>query len=422
MLRPFTIVIISPEYPPHVHEGGLGTHVRALAVGLAKQGHKVLVFCNHPRSEFHINDHAVEVHYLSCYGPAGQTQMSPSDAERVNEYFVNKIRSYFEQAGCRPDVIHCHGVYGILATEKLASMYEAALVSTVHIVQKQMRMLYQRAFDPIIQDLETRLVNSADRVIAVSHCTKRILEELYECDGDKIQVVYNSIDPEWLEHRATADDLEAMTAEFPANKRIVMFAGRLVAHKGPVPLLRSAEIVVRRINNVVYAIAGSEYLPEDKKELVNLVQESAALRDNVFFVGQLPRWKLSTLYQIADLAVVPSRHESFGYAAVEAMSRGVPTIATDTGGLREILTNGVTGLLVPLDTTKPILEADVQSLADAQMLLLEKPCLARRLADAGREFVTQTFTARQMIAQTEECYTDAIASAGKSLRFHITEA
>jgi glycosyltransferase involved in cell wall biosynthesis len=89
------------------------------------------------------------------------------------------------------------------------------------------------------------------------------------------------------------------------------------------------------------------------------------------------------------------------------MCRGVPVIATDVGGLREIITNELTGLLVPLQTEQEAPGPDIQNLADTQLRLVNEPAWARCLAEAGRRSVAERFTPEEMITQTVKCYTEA---------------
>ncbi|HTN92020.1 MAG TPA: glycosyltransferase family 4 protein, partial [Sorangium sp.] len=115
-------------------------------------------------------------------------------------------------------------------------------------------------------------------------------------------------------------------------------------------------------------------------------------------LGKLPRKQLRFLHRIADMALVPSLYEPFGFTAIEAMASGVPVIAASAGGLSEIVQDGESGLLVPVrQTATDVREVDVERLAAAQLKLLADPALARRLGQAGQRRVAELFQLPRMI-------------------------
>jgi len=127
-------------------------------------------------------------------------------------------------------------------------------------------------------------------------------------------------------------------------------------------------------------------------------------------LGQLPRKQLAALYQVADLTLVPSIYEPFGYAAIEAMAAGVPVVATRIGGLAEIIEDGVTGLLVPIEQhpAGPY-KIDIQSLVEAQLSLLTDEARAREIGKAARQSVTNRFTRETMIESTLGIYRKTVS-------------
>jgi len=127
-------------------------------------------------------------------------------------------------------------------------------------------------------------------------------------------------------------------------------------------------------------------------------------------LGKLPRHKLAALYKIADVALVPSVYEPFGYAAIEAMAAGVPLIATAAGGLAEIVDHEKTGLSVPVHAEgNGVRAVDVPSLASATRRMLQDEGFARQMALAAGEKVKKIFGLETMVRDTRAIYEAAIS-------------
>ena len=157
-----------------------------------------------------------------------------------------------------------------------------------------------------------------------------------------------------------------------------------------------------------YLIAGTEKgLSAD--QLTQLYRQRypqlSRLWDRLKFLGMVSRHELARLYRIADIALVPSIYEPFGYAAVEAMAAGVPVIASDVGGLAEIISHGWTGLLIPVHSggngTRYV---DVKKLTEAQIFLLNNDAIAKQISRAGKQKVLNEFTREQMVDSTRAVY------------------
>jgi glycosyltransferase involved in cell wall biosynthesis len=170
--------------------------------------------------------------------------------------------------------------------------------------------------------------------------------------------------------------------------------------------------------DAVYLLAGTTDViegldPEERRLLVEMTEalRHPPLRAGVRVLGRLTREQLARIYQIADVALVPSLYENCAYAAVEPMAAGVPVVTTATGGLPEIVEDQVSGLLVPVhgEGSAPR-TIDLDALTGAQLRLLADRDLAARLAQGGRERVA-AFSLEAMVEGTLAVYRAARRAA-----------
>jgi glycosyltransferase involved in cell wall biosynthesis len=256
---------------------------------------------------------------------------------------------------------------------------------------------------------------SADAFITVSRAMKDVLATALGVSTDKISVVHNGFDPGPFQQPPSDDEARRARARLGISgaEPVVVYAGRLTRQKGVMPLLRAAIQVIEQVPDVVYALAGTpttrEGQSDERLELLDqmdaLLARHTALAREVRSLGNLSRPELAHVYHQAAIAAVPSVYEPFGYAAVEAMAAGVPVVATDVGGLPEIIQHETTGLLVPVH--KPAhgeYRVDEDALAQAQLRLLGDPALAERLARRGQAHAITGFTHERLARDTLEVY------------------
>ena len=188
------------------------------------------------------------------------------------------------------------------------------------------------------------------------------------------------------------DAPEAALVLAPAGEPTVVAVGRLSEEKGFDVLLRAFARVLERAPSARLVIAGDGFRRDA------LVAEAMALgiAASVDFPGWVDGEALTELLDRASVVVIPSRAEGFGLVALEAALRGRAVVATDVGGLSEVVADGATGLLVPVE--------DPGALAGAVLGLLEDRGLARRLGEAGRARALREFSGRRHVEATVELY------------------
>jgi len=281
----------------------------------------------------------------------------------------------------RVDIIHTHltraAYYGLL----LGLLTRKPVVSTVHVF----------TCDPAYRWL-SRMGNL---IIAVSDAVRRWLIE-YGVPASVIQTVYNATDFVSL-NGANADAPREVRSEFglPLHSKIIGVFAKVTHSKGQDLLLEALPQVLRLHRDVYVLFVGSA-----ESAFARQTQQRATrlgVHRHVIFTGL--RTDVARLMQAVDVVVMPSRSETFGLAALEAMALGKPVIATRVGGLPELVRDGETGILVDLTAA---------SLAHALDELLASNELRVRLGETARTLVCRYYTPEQMVQHIESVYARAL--------------
>jgi glycosyltransferase involved in cell wall biosynthesis len=233
----------------------------------------------------------------------------------------------------------------------------------------------------------------ADRAIAVSEATRKIMLDVEGARAANISVVYNGI--EALEQPRPAC-VTALRGEFAQDGAcLCLVLARLHEEKGHLVLFDALPRLRERVGAVRVLLAGEG----PHGEWFEREARARGLGECVRFLGR--RADVADLIGAADVVVLPSLAESFGFVLVEAMSLGKPVVGTTTGGVPEVVRDGETGLLVP--------PGDASALAVAIARVLESPDWARTLAEAGRTAALR-FTAEAMVRGYERVYEELLAA------------
>jgi glycosyltransferase involved in cell wall biosynthesis len=339
--QPIRVAFVASEYPPHIH-GGLGTVVGNLSAALGARSALVDVFVPARRG------------YQSAPVGVRLRQVSVTGALNSAEYwlrFCERVVALCGRSGAVPDLVHCHDWMTALAGVALRRRLGVPMVLTVHLAQVSRLNLA----------LENLGLVCADSVIVNSH---GVAEEIAArgLPLTRSVVVPNGVDLECF-------------CSLPGSQtgRMILFVGRLVQQKGVDVLLRAFAAVLRKCPEVRLVIAGDGY----QRLYLERLSRHLGLPPSVEFVGWQTGPALTRLYQNAGIVVVPSIYEPFGLVALEAMACGRPVVASRTGGLAEVVTDGNIGYLVP--------PADHLSLAQRMAQLLLEPARAAAMGQAARQ-------------------------------------
>ncbi len=285
----------------------------------------------------------------------------------------------------RPDIVHAHLTWPLASQYALLGAWLARTPGIVATVQLHVELdLPWR-----VQHQQLALTGIVGQYIAVSrHVEQRLVDSLDWPPG-KIQVIHNAIktpsETELAALRTRRAPIRTAIMRDPTAP-LVLIPARLEHQKGHVHLLEG----VRRLPNAEFAFAGDGSLRCDlERHAVDL-----GVSSRVHFLGH--RRDVSDLLVAADLVVLPSLSEGLPLALLEAMAVGLPVIASEIGGVDELVVPGETGLLVPV--------GDVDRLVAAIAELLGNPALAAAMAGAGRRRVQETFSAAAMGERVESVY------------------
>jgi glycogen synthase len=388
-VRPLSVVLLSWEYPPVV-VGGLSRHVHDLVRGLAEEGHRPTVYTrSHPEAPPESTERGVRVVRVRGW----PRRLTPKNLVRWVSGFNRALvrRALPDLRSEPPDVLHAHDWLVAWASEALRDEFGLPLVATIHATesgrhQGRIHGDTQRMIDGV----ERRLAWGADRVIACSEHMRREVGDLFDVAPEKVDMIPNEVDGSVF-----AGDGGGAARRW--HGPLILFAGRLEYEKGVQTVLEALPSIERRVPSVGLIVAGAGTYRTSLEQRARDI----GLDGQVRFAGFVEEPDLRSLYRAADLVVVPSLYEPFGLVALEAMASGTPVVAADTGGLREIVEHGASGLRFRPD--------DPGALADAAVRVLTEPGLARRLTTEAHRALAGRRSWAGVAARTVETYRRAIA-------------
>jgi glycogen(starch) synthase len=327
------ILILSWEYPP-VIEGGLARHVRKLAEELVAQGTVVDVLTRgREQSRPCEQQRGVTVHRVREPRFPRELDRFLAWVEQMNEDMLAAGRTLAEEH--RYDLVHGHDWLVAHASSALAELLEVPYVTTIHATEYGRHQGWvDKPPQSNIHAIERWMAHRADSVITCSYYMRGHVADIYDIDERRVTVIPNGIDPADLR---PVDDLSALRLRFALpEQKLVLLVGRLVYEKGFQLALDALPDVIEKVGDVRFLVAGSGTHEGELKAQA----ERLGLSEHGIFLGWIGDDALHSLYRIADLCVVPSLYEPFGFVALEAMASGCPCIVADTGGLREVVPAG----------------------------------------------------------------------------------
>jgi starch synthase len=385
--------LLTKEYPPEIY-GGAGVHVAELVKAL--------------RADIDVT--------VRCFGAARSEPDTfaygvPAELADANATLTTLgVDLQIAQDVQGADVVHSHTWYANGAGHIAKLLHGVPHVVTAHSLEplrpwkaEQLGGGYR-----VSSWIEKTAFEAADAVIAVSGGMRTdILRSYPALDPARVHVVYNGID---LDRWKPVDDRDTVRAlGIDPDRPSVVFVGRITRQKGLPYLLRAAALLPPEVQLVL--CAGAPDTPGILAEVTELVQALQKERSGVVWIDRLlPQPELSAVLTAGTVFVCPSVYEPLGIVNLEAMACGLPVVGTATGGIPEVVADGVTGRLVPIDQlsdgtgtpTDP--EVFVADLARTLTEVLADPARAAEMGRAGRVRAEEMFSWGQIAASTREIY------------------
>jgi starch synthase len=392
-------LLLTNEYPPHVY-GGAGVHVTYLARELARlMDVDVRSFAGaatdagNPR--------------VRAYAPAHE--LAPADPRLQGLWGALSRDIGFVIDPVDADLVHCHTWYTHLAGILARLAYGIPLVITVHSLEPLRPWKREQlggGYD-VSTWVERTALQMADAVIGVSRETRADVLRLFDVRPERVHVIHNGIDADEYA-RVQATDALVRHGVDPAVP-YVLFVGRITRQKGIVHLVRAISHLDPGIGVVL--AAGQPDTPEIAAEMEAGVAAAQAERPNVVWIpGMLDKASVIELYSHAAVFCCPSVYEPFGIINLEAMAAERPVVASAVGGIPEVVVDGETGTLVPLELRPddPMTPADpdryARDLATAINDLMADPDRRVRLGAAGRRRAVERFSWASVARETAGLY------------------
>lgn len=337
------ILMLGWELPPH-NSGGLGVACYHMSKALAAEGSVidfVVPYMADHTSITHMNVHcATELSPLHRYG-MGAYDTSPlignasehalhTDIRAVQKQYISFTKELVRKK--KPHAIHAHDWLTLEAGVAAKEITNAPLIAHVHATE------FDRAGghhgNPLVHEIEQHGLQMADKIIAVSDLTKRIIVEKYDIPADKIEVMHNGFDASSLgPHSYDARTYRYLEHLKNDGYTVVATVTRFTIQKGLTYFLEAAARASQRYDKLVFLLAGDG---EQRDELL-LKSAELGIADKVFFTGFVRGKQWRDSYNVADIFVMSSVSEPFGLTALEAAHHNSAVVLTRQSGVGEIL-------------------------------------------------------------------------------------
>ncbi len=396
-------LFLTNEFPPSVY-GGAGVHVDELT--------------RHLRSLMELDIRTFGTQ--ASAGPGWRAQGYPpahdlSDAD-------DRLRSVFDALSrdlamvahpVHADVVHAHTWYTHLAGVLARLAYGIPLLVTVHSLEPLRPWKREQlggGYD-VSSWIERTALEAADAVIAVSRETREDVLRLFDVPTERVHVIHNGIDAEFYQPDPAMSALERHGID-PAVP-YVLFVGRITRQKGIVHLVRAIRHLDPGIGVVL--CAGQPDTPQIAAEMQAGVAAAQAERPNVVWIGEMvSREEARQLYSHAAVFCCPSVYEPFGIINLEAAACETPVVASAVGGIPEVVVDGETGLLVPVDLSvnDPMSPVDPdrfeRNLAGAINALMADASAREEMGRGARRRAVERFSWTRIAMETVDLYQSVV--------------
>ena len=398
------VLFYTREFPPYVY-GGAGVHVEYLANQLSKlMNVEVRSFGDQDENKTNLTVKGFEF---------DDPKFDSVDSKLRTVFKTLSTGTNMSAINVDADVVHCHTWYAQFAGIVSKLCYGTPLVVTTHSLEPLRPWKREQlggGYDASSW-IEKTAIEMADAVIAVSKETKEDVLKHFDVDEEKVKVIYNGIDLN--EYNVTNDTSALVRHGINKEKPFVLFVGRITRQKGIIHLVNAIKYIDPEIQVVL--CTGAPDTAEIAKEMEKAVSEIQRERDNVIWIAEmLDKKEIIQLYSHADVFCCPSIYEPFGIINIEAMACNTAVVASAVGGIKEVVVDGETGILVPVEqmTEAPFEPVDPdkfsKDLASGINKVIQNDELRNSMASKGRQRVEDHFDWKAIAKQVEALYKSII--------------
>lgn len=394
------ICFVTREYPPETGWGGVAAYAHDAAHGLAAAGHRVSVVSLAKGAEAVRDDGPIAVHRVRAALDLGETRLVWRTYVRLGTIWpgfswaaARRVRSIHRQSPI--DVVETPGtIDGLFLGRGRDGLHHVCRIHGPNAVFDQVtgaRPDWQRR---ILYRLEARAVLNADAWTLPSRNMLELAAALFRIDATRAHVIENPI-----------DTASYVPREAPSNREVLV-VGRLERRKGFALLADVVPTVLRACPEASFRFIGQDHGDGQGRSWAALIQGrlSSDERARVHF-ERLSRDEIRSRYQSTCVYLCASLWENGPYSILEAMAAGLPVVATNVGGIPEMISNGDSGLLVP---------PEPERLAGALLEILRAEDLGRRMGRAARQRAEQAFDVRRVIPRMIEVYRGIVRGSASS--------
>lgn len=355
-------------------EGGMKKHLLSILLGLDREKYQLAVGCSFDKNTSdYLHENGVLVYHVDICDGLNVSK----DASAIIK-IRNMIRDF------KPEIIHFHGAKVSLIGRFACFGYNLKIVMTVHNFPEYKRM--NKIKKRLYLSMNKYLNKKTNAIITVSEALKRAIVDEENIAPEKVKVIYNCVDLSTYVDNPSLDFRKEYNLE--PDTLLIGCISRLIPSKGVQDLIKALEILKGRVKVFAFVAGDGPYL----NYLQDMVQK--AKLENIRFLGY--RNDINDFLRNIDIFVLPSHSEGFGISVAEAMTLGVPVIATNVGGIPEIIENNEDGIIVNPESPN--------DLANAIEILATNTDLRNKFSKKGREYIVSNFSKEKMLNDIDILY------------------
>jgi len=353
--------------------GGLEKVIVDIAENLNAEQYKVIVWCVARGGEIadELISKGIDVKILGI-------------RSYYNPFNILRLVNLFKKVN--PDILHTHTYFSNTIGRIAAKLTRIPIIIT-HVQNTYWNYTKRNLF------IERLLSYFTDKIICCSDAVKDFVLGYEKISPQKVVTIYNGIA---LDKFNQSIDVASFRDSLGIrdNELLIATVASLTPKKGHKYFLDSVADIVKTYKNIKCLIVGDGPLRKELEEYV----KTLSLDYYIIFTGI--RNDIPNLLRAADIFVLPSLIEGLGIAAIEAMASGIPVVATNVGGLSEVVKDGISGILVP--------PKDSEALSGAIMSLLKDSQAAKQMGDEGHKISREKFSSKMMIRKIEGLYKEYV--------------